>query len=327
MYQNQFDDLLRQGKKNSSYLFYGESDFLIDLYIQKTIDNLNICADEIQKIYFEDYDYVQVKNYLSQSSLFAENNFIIVKQNKKIDAKQMKDLVQVAAANPNSIIIFALYLSERLATHEKYFTNKTDGVVVRFFNPKPQQALHLLMQEAKTIGLDIAPDALSHLYTVHEENLSLCKNDLKKLYILNTPIGMKHISKYCSSLGDVSLDKFLHKLLENQNVHYEIEKIFQEGVAHIQLLSQISAFIQQLFMIYSYSKTHGFADPIEILGYKPPADVWKRKSVLASKIKLQQYLQMMQYYQEIELELKTNKDIDSSSFFMAKLRKHSVVFR
>jgi DNA polymerase-3 subunit delta len=327
MYQNQFDGILQQQERNSAYLFYGEADYLIDLYIQKTLDSLKIEEDEVQKVYFDDYDYNYVKDQLSQSSLFASNNVLVVKQNKKIDARHMKELVSVAQSNPDSVVIFAIYINEKLTTHEKYFTPKTDGVVVRFFAPKAHQAINLLLDEARKIGLDITPDALSHLFAVHDENLALCINDLKKLHILDTQIGVKHISKYCSSLGDVSIDKFLHNLLDNNNINNELNQMFEEGVSHVQLVNQISSFIQQLFMINAYSRTHGFADAKEILGYVPPKDIWQKKSVLASKIKLHQYLEMMKYYQDIELELKTNTRIDSTSYLISMLRKHSAIFR
>ena len=64
----------------------------------------------------------------------------------------------------------------------------------------------------------------------------------------------------------------------------------------------------------------------DILGYSPPKDVWDKKTSIASKIKPKQYIQMLNYYLSIELELKTNRHINTNLFTSAKLRQHSVLF-
>ena len=326
MYKNEFDNLLRQKQRNSAYLFYGESEFLIDTYIDKTLIALDIQHDEVEKVYHEEYNLNYVKNHLSQSSLFATNNIIVIKTHKKILKKDMEILVKVTNSNQHSIVIFAIYTNERLATHEKLFVAKNDAIVVRMFNPKPYEALNILTEEANKLNLVCTNDALNTLYSTHEENLSLCVNDLKKLQILNQDISCKTISKYCFGLGEVSIDGFLHNLLNNCNINHELEMIFEEGVNEVFLITQITSFIQQLFMINSYTRTHGYPNAKDILGYSPPKDVWDKKTSIASKIKPKQYIQMLNYYLSIELELKTNRHINTNLFTSAKLRQHSVLF-
>ena len=102
--------------------------------------------------------------------------------------------------------------------------------------------------------------------------------------------------------------------------------IFAEGVNEIFLITQIITFIQQLFMINSYTRTHGYPNARDILGYSPPKDVWDKKTLIASKIKSQQYMYMLEYYMSIELELKTNRHLDINTFTSSKLRQHSVLF-
>ncbi len=327
MYRNEFDNILRNKTRNSSYLFYGESNFLIDMYIKNTIESLGIDKDEVEKIYHDEYDFKYVKNQLSQSSLFASNNCIVIKSAKKIPKKDMEQLVESASSNSDSVVIFALFVNERLAPLEKLFTPKNDGVVVRFFNPKPYEAIQILAAQANKLSLKFTGDAMSHLYSIHEEDLSLCINDLNKLYILDQEITPKIVSKYCSGLGEVSIDGFLHKLLDNQNISKEIDTIVEEGLNEVMLISQISSFIQQLFMINSYSRVNGFPNSKDILGYIPPKDVWEKKTRLASKIKPKQYLEMLKYYGDIELDLKTDKELEASLYLSSKLRKHSVIFR
>ncbi|MBT6107319.1 MAG: DNA polymerase III subunit delta [Campylobacteraceae bacterium] len=326
MYKNEFDNILRQKQRNSAYLFYGEADFLIDNYIEQTIKSLDIAIDEVEKIYHDDYDLNYIKNQLSQSSLFSLNNLIVIKTSKKIPKKEMEVIVNAAKSNPDSVVIFAIYINEKLGTHEKLFTPKGDGICVRFFNPKPYEAIAVLSQEANNLGLKYTQDALTHLYATHEENLSLCVNDLKKLQILDEEITYNIISKYCFGMGEVSVDGFLHNLFDNKNINKEIYLILEEGVNEVFLISQISTFIQQLFMINSYTRTHGYPNSKEILGYSPPKDVWEKKTTIASKIKSKQFLEIMNYYNDLELELKTNRHLDSNSYVSSKLRQRSAIF-
>ena len=49
MYKNEFDNLLRQNKTFSAYMFYGQSSFLIEHYALKVALSL-ASSDEIEKI-------------------------------------------------------------------------------------------------------------------------------------------------------------------------------------------------------------------------------------------------------------------------------------
>lgn len=86
MYKNEFDNLLKQNKKFDAYMFYGQSTFLIDYY-SNLVANSIASKDEIQRFYFDDYDFKYIKDQLLQSSLFSSNNLIIIKTEKKIQKK------------------------------------------------------------------------------------------------------------------------------------------------------------------------------------------------------------------------------------------------
>ena len=149
---------------------------------------------------------------------------------------------------------------------------------------------------------------------------------MKKLQILQKPIDTKLISTHCFGMGEVSLDGFLHKLLDNQNINRDIYNLLEEGVNEIFIITQITSFVQQLFMINSYTRTHGYPNAKEILGYSPPKDVWDKKCAIASKIRPETYLRILDFYSELEFELKSNKHIEQNSYISSKLREHSVLF-
>ena len=326
MYINEFKNILNQGKRNSAYLFYGESNFLIDFYIKKIIVTFNILDNEIEKMYHEDFNFLEAKNKLLQSSLFSKNNLLIVKTTKKIPPKDMKELLETAQSNPNATLIFSIYSNEKLSSLEKLFTKKSDFIIVRFFNPNNHEAIEILNIEAVKQNINFTADAISYLYSIHEHDLELCMNDFNKLKIFDQQITSKTISQHCIGMGTIHIDDFLHDLLENKNVNDQIQTILEEGINEIFLISQINSFVQQLFMINSYTRINGFPNAKEILGYIPPPNVWKKKISLASKIKQNIFFDIMIFYNELELELKSNKYIDSHYFFISNIRKHSVIF-
>jgi len=326
MYKNEFDNILKSKTRLSSYMLYGEAEFLLDSYIENIIDSLDIANDEVEKIYHEDIDLKYIKNQLSQSSLFASNNCIVVKSNKKIQNKDLDTLVQAAKSNPDSVLIVAFYINEKLGTLEKLFTSANDGACVRFFNPKVYEAVNILSNEANKLELNYTQDAITHLYDTHEHNLSLCVNDLKKLQILDTQITSKVVAHHCFGMGEVSSEDFLHNLLDNKNINRELYMLLEEGVNEVFLVSQIISFVQQLFMINSYTRINGFANAKEILGYSPPKEIWEKKTIVASKIKPINFLKILNFYTNLELELKSNRHLDTNSYLSSKLRQHSVLF-
>ena len=76
MYRRDFD---RLEKIPNSLLFYGDK-FFLDLYEEKITQKFK--DENIIKIYFDEFDFDEVKSYLAQGSLFGEKNVIIYKTNK-----------------------------------------------------------------------------------------------------------------------------------------------------------------------------------------------------------------------------------------------------
>ena len=78
MYKNEFDNALKQNKEFNAYMFYGQSEYLIEKYANMVASSFN---EEIEKIYFDDYDFKYCKDKLLQSSLFADKNILLIKLN------------------------------------------------------------------------------------------------------------------------------------------------------------------------------------------------------------------------------------------------------
>lgn len=324
MYKNEFDNLLNQNKTFCAYMFYGQSNFLIDHYTNKVASKIG-SPDEIEKLYFDDFDFKYAKDKLLQSSLFAANNILIIKLDKKLNKKECVELIEACNKNPDSKVIFACMGDGDFKTMGGYFTQKLNAVSVRMFSPFPNEAVKLIENSAKELGMFYEISALNHLYFMHRQDLSLCMNDLKKLSILSEKLSVDIVDKYCFGIGAVNFEEFLHKLLSSNDVSDDIELILEEGMNEVFLLTQITSFVQQLFMISSYARIYGSTNPKEILGFVPPKHVWEKKSRLAINIKPEKFLEILEYLQNTELELKSSKIADSNIYLQAVLRKISVI--
>lgn len=326
MYKNEFDNSLKQGKKYKAYLFYGQSIFLIEQY-SLAIAQMFGQSDEIEKLYFDDYDFKYAKDKLLQSSLFSSNNILLIKTEKKIPKKELDSLVEAANMNPDSTLIIACMGDSDFKTMESSFTPQSNSVFVRFFQPTDIEALKFLEYEANMLQMKYEPNALNHLYFMHKNDLSLCVNDLKKLAILNKMITINIIDANCFGIGTVNFEDFLHDLLSGKDISDDLNLILEEGMNEIYLLNQVTSFVQQLFMISSYARTIGQPNPKEILGFIPPKNVWDKKAKLAINTKPEVYQNILEYLLNIELDFKTSKIENQNLFLQASLRKFTVLFR
>ena len=326
MYKNEFDNSLKQGKKYKAYLFYGQSIFLIEQY-SLAIAQMFGQSDEIEKLYFDDYDFKYAKDKLLQSSLFSSNNVLLIKTEKKIPKKELDSLVEAANMNPDSTLIIACMGDSDFKTMESSFTPQTNSVFVRFFQPTDIEALKFLEYEANILQMKYESNALSHLYFMHKNDLSLCVNDLKKLAILDKTITINIIDANCFGIGTVNFEDFLHDLLSGKDISDDLNLILEEGMNEIYLLNQVTSFVQQLFMISSYARTIGQPNPKDILGFIPPKNIWEKKSKLAINRKPEVFQEILEYLLNIELEFKTSKIDNQSLYLQASLRKFTVLFR
>ena len=326
MYKNIFDKEISSGTTFNAFMFYGQSNYMVEKYAQDTAQRL-AAGEEIRKIYFDEYNFKECSNFLSQSSLFSSSNILLIKTNKKIQKKEVDELIHNCNTNPDSFVIFACVGDADFKTMAKSFTKKTNSAEVRFFAPYDNEAIEILNKEASSIGVKCSVDVLQYLYNMHQKDLNLCVNDLKKLSILDEPITIGIANAQCFGLGAVTLDDFFINLFSGKPINKDLFMILEEGMNEVQLVNQTTSFIQQLFTINSYLKLYGQLNIIEIWGYNLPKNIANARAGLAMKFKPEQFCQMLDFFQELELELKTNSSLDSNSYVQSKFRNFSALIR
>jgi DNA polymerase-3 subunit delta len=319
MYKNEFDKQFSNNTLHNGYMFYGQNDFLVEEYSLKVAMFL-ANNEDITKIYFEEYSFDYCYDMLSSSSLFSSSNILLIKTSKKIAKKEVDKLLIACELNSASKVIFACLGEVDFKTMTKSFIKKTSSVEVRFFALYDNEAVTLLYEKAQNLGIKTDSNSLMYLYNMHQKNLALCVSDLSKLAILEEQITSKTINNHCFGLGNIIVEDFLIKLFTKQNINNDLYFLLEEGINEIQLLNRITAYVQQLFMINSYLKLNGVLNIKEIWGYNLPKNIAQTLSSIASKFKKDDYIYMMNYLQDLELELKTSKIIDINVYFQSKLR-------
>ena len=320
MYKNQFDNELRSNTlRYNGYLFYGACDYLTQQY-SSDVSKLLANGDDIYKVYFDDYNYKECENYLSQSSLFASSNVLLIKTTKKIPKKELDGLIKVCNTNPDSFIIINCMGDTDFKSMAKSFVKKTNGCEVRFFAPSDQEAVQLLNQTAAKLKLQCGFSELQYLYNMHQKDLSLAVNDMQKLLILDTKITLNIINQQCFGMGAVNLDSFFYKLFLGQPINKDLYMLFEEGMNEINLIGQTTGFVQQLFNISCYLQLNGQLNIIDIWGYPLPRDIANQRAKIAQRFNIKQFKHMLNFLQDLELELKSKNSLDINSYIQAKYR-------
>ncbi len=169
---------------------------------------------------------------------------------------------------------------------------------------------------------------MQYLYSMHQKDLSLCVSDLKKLSLLNEPITIGIINSQCFGMGAVNIDEFFYKLFSGQNINRDLYMLLEEGMNEVYLINQTVSFIQQLFTINSYLKLYGKLDILDIWGYKLPNNIANTRASIAAKFTRQEdFLGMLEFFQEVELELKTKTNLESNAFVQSSFRNFSASLR
>ena len=147
MYKSEFDKYLKADKRFSSYMFYGQSTFLVEQY-SYLVSKIIAKDEDVEKLYFEEYNFKYAKDRLLQSSLFSSNNVVLIKIDKKIPKKELDSLVEAANLNKDSTLILACIGDADFKSMESSFTTKQNACAVRFFFFFSNEAIGFLQNEA-----------------------------------------------------------------------------------------------------------------------------------------------------------------------------------
>jgi len=317
MYKSEFDKLIRDKNISNSFVFFGESHFLIDMYTQMLS---NIEEANTLLLYHDEYNFQTAKAHLSQASLFGDRNILVIKSEKKVPKKELDVLLNLCLKNPDNIFIYAYYGSDYKSYANAKSFAKTKTMVVRFFHPKEYEAQNILLQLAKEKGIKIDKYTLLHLLKIHNNDLSLAANELNKFTIFDKEITNKDVDNLVYGLGEINLDTLIEKLLEKKEFKEELQNLLEHGEDEIRILTAITAYMTQLYMFNIYIRVNGATNALEILGYPAPKFVVEKKASQALKIRPATFYKIHRLLLESELAMKS-AHIDKESILLSTFIK------
>ncbi len=318
MYKQEFDKQLAQGTRFKSVMLYGESPYFIDSYTQR----LGAAIDPSQTVtaYQEEYRFDTAKGTLSQGSLFGDTNLFVYKGEKNLPKNELKELIEICAKNENSYLIYALF-GNNFKSIAPLFTPKLHAAHVRFFEPNMQTAMTELGQRAAQLKLQIDRYALHHLYMVLNMNLQLAINELEKLSILEGPVTQKEIDNLVYATNAIKLENLFFDIIDKKPLVDHLHQLIEIGDDEFKITRMAQYFFHQLFLFRSYINLYGQVDSKAILGYKLPRFIEEKKAGYAAKLSLPKFLEVFEYINSMELQLKNASALQREAILISGLIK------
>jgi len=315
MYKAEFDGYIKNKRVSNSFIFFGESSFLIDMYtkLMTTIEDANTLT-----YYYDEYNFNSAKAHLSQGSLFGDRNILILKREKKIPKKELDVLLEFCVKNPDNIFVYAYYGTDYKTYNNKKSFAKFQTMNVRFFHPKEYEAQNIVAEIAKEKNVRIDKYTISHLLSIHNGDVALASNEIEKLSVYDREITSKDIENLVYGLSEVNLDDFIKKLLNKKEFTKDLQNILEHGEDEIRVLTAITSYITQLYMFNIYIRVNGAPNALEILGYPAPKFIVDEKAAFSLKLKPHTYSQLHQLLLQSELQMKS-AHVDKNAILLSTL--------
>jgi len=315
MYKNELDKAIQNKTVSNSFVFFGESTFLIDMYttMMSRVNDANILA-----YYHDEYDFNSAKAHLSQGSLFGDRNILIIKSEKKVPKKDLDTLFGYCQKNPDNIFIYAYYGSDHKTYNNKKTFGKYNTMSVRFFHPKEYEAQNIVAQVAHEKKVQIDKYTISFLLNVHNGDVALSCNEIEKFRVYDREIKTKDVESLVYGLSEVNLDDFIKKLLAKKDFTQDLKNILEHGEDEIRIITAITAYITQLYMFNIYIRVNGAPNALDILGYPAPKFVVDEKAALSLKFKPNTYSKLHELLLKSELQMKSS-NVDKNAILLSSL--------
>ncbi len=313
MYKNELDKHIQNNTLSNSFVFFGESSFLIDRYTKLVTDTEDT---SIITFYYDEYNFSSAKAHLSQASLFGGRNVLIIKSEKKINKKEIDTLIDFCEKNKDNIFVYAYYGSDH-KTYTKAFAKKST-MSVRFFHPKDFEAQNIIAQVAREKGVNIDKYSISHLLNIHNGDVALSCNEIEKFQVYNKEISTKDIDNLVFGLAQINIDELIKKLLLKKDFKDDLNNLLEHGEDEIRIITALTSYLTQLYMFNIYIRVNGTPNAMEILGYPAPKFVVDEKAALSIKIKPNIYYKLHELLLSSELQMKSS-NVDKSAILLSTL--------
>jgi len=315
MYKSELDKHIQNKSVSNSFVFFGESSFLIDMYTKMltTINDANLLS-----YYYDEYNFNSAKSHLSQASLFGDRNILVIKSEKKIPKKELDILLDYCEKNPDNVFVYAYYGSDHKTYNNKKAFVKYKTMSVRFFHPKDYEAQNIIAQVAREKKVNIDKYTISHLLSLHNGDVALASNEIDKFRVYDREITTKDVRNLVYGLSEVNIDDFIKKILSKKEFLEDLKNILEHGEDEIRVITAITSYLTQLYMFNIYIRVNGAPNALEILGYPAPKFVVDEKAALSIKFKPNTYSKLHELLLASELKMKSS-NVDKHAILLSTL--------
>ncbi|WP_394954080.1 DNA polymerase III subunit delta [uncultured Helicobacter sp.] len=324
MYKKDLDSLLNRPNPPRAYLLYGASEFLISHYGSK-IATLLSSGQEVQRFFYDECDVEHIHSLLSQNSLFGGDTFILLKLDKKLDKKSCESLLKAIESNPNNALVIEFHISSAKSEAEYMQDARTFAsafksslaVEVRFFEPSVQESMEFLGAYAKRLGLEIHTQDLRYILELQNGDLSIAHKEIEKFCIgLDSQSGVRRVSSeevrfLCEGIASFSVEELFCAVMDKKPFMKILQNIYEEGTNEVMLVRELQRFFYQLFLFFSYIKTHGNLNASEILGFNPPKHILERQRKYCLYFKEADYIEIFDLLNRWDRDAKSGKSKNS----------------
>lgn len=326
MYRSEFESQLRNNHKYKSVLFFGLCVYSCEYFANKLVSLIGN-KDDVKTVYFDEYDFDEAKNFLAQSSLFSDLNILLIKTTDKIDAKELKVLIEMTTKIESSYLIVNLYPNNDDVKYSKisssmqnqFLKAKDKATFVRFFKPNLRESMDFISSKANDIGVTISNQLVKELYLNNSENLELSIADLSKLKLYQEEITSAHLEEIKLQTSEISIDDFMYKILEKKDIFKDYKYLCLHGMKEIEFISRFANFVQSLVLFNIYIRENGNFNSKDILGYKLPKQIEEKRAKVSILFNIKKYEFILNAVLEIDLSLKGAVKINKQDFMFSKL--------
>ncbi|MSN96724.1 hypothetical protein F1B92_06040 [Campylobacter sp. FMV-PI01] len=324
MYKKDLDALISANKLPNFMLIRSNDEFLNEIYASEILEIWSageLSKDEIYKIYYDEYDFENIKGYL-EPSLFSSKNIVHLKTDKLVKTKELKEIISILLKNSDNFFLYELFEGRDFKISND-FIKVFDGNFVRLFKPaNPNEAIQILNKKALNLGLKINQNAIFEIYKIHNENLSLSSCELEKFASLNLELNLENVKENVFGLSEISFEEIFNKIINLKDFRNEFFIYIQSGSYNEnELLGYLYASFFRIFQIHSYIKINGKLDIKEILGYIPPPQIQANLKNDALKFNTIKFREIFIFLNELDYDLKTKKDLNKTYFMLSALIK------
>ena len=208
---NELKTSLSQGNLENLYLFYGEEDYLIRLYISRIKDEIisNPALEDLNYIVFESFDQTRFEESVNTLPAFSDKKLIIFDETGvfKEPLKADKEFLEEALFNiPDYVTV--IFREKAIDSRLKKLTGAVEknGASVKFDYMTEAQLKTWITSIANKNGKKITAQVIEYFLSCTGNSMSVIENELSKLCSFTENI----------EITKENIDKIVTKSLENR---------------------------------------------------------------------------------------------------------------